>query len=836
MASFRNASKALGKSQAFTSLELTGGYDCDYINGINKGVDLLIQGGAAIRKSACIQGNLSVEGLIFGDICGNILTQRIQEKYYTEGIDIIGETRFEGDLLPSIDKAFDIGSMAKKWDKIFVQDLTVCGMLNANVISNITTTLVSAGVGPSSKSLVNNGVGPNLAIKGLIEGTGITLTPIGNTDIQINGVNSTTLSNGGVTAGNQSIVKYGIGPSLETKGLVAGAGIILTPIGNTDITIAATGSAVTLSSAGSAPSTNTLVNTGVAPNLKVKGLVAGTGITISSTSNDLTINTQTTTLSNAGSGNSLVKNGTGPSLSVRGLIAGSGINITLTGNTDYTINSNVVVPTVTLSSVGSGTTLVNDGTGPTLATKSLIAGNNVSFLVTSTDITVNAIVPTPTTTTLSSVGSGVTLVNDGVGPTLATKSLIAGNNVTFVTTGNDITINGSVPTTSLSSVGLGATLVNDGVGPALATKSLIAGNNISFTISSNDITINGNVPTPTPTTLSSAGSGIGTTTLVNDGVGPSLAVKGLIAGNGITFITTANDITMIANSMVTNLTSAGTGVSLVNNSAGPNLKTKGLVAGNGIVLSLLNSTDVIVSSNSVSQWVGNATSNLNMNSYIISNVTSEYVSSLYSKDGIAPIDVNNNLNITSGTGGKILFQNGITIGNSTTNTTTSTSIAIGDGASSITTNSIALGANVVANQTGGFFVAHRSISSGSYNNAAFNGHELIEISSSIRYKENVRSLEEVSDKFDRLRPVRYNAKKGYGDTSKEVIGLIAEELKEIFPEYVTHNWKGEVTGICYDQIVSVLIKEIQALRRRERERDMVLSALINKLNLRSLIA
>jgi len=129
---------------------------------------------------------------------------------------------------------------------------------------------------------------------------------------------------------------------------VAGAGINLytSTVGSTDairIEASSPASSVTLSSAGTGPSSS-LVNDGVGPAVAVKGLIPGTGVSFTSTLTDITVtNTDpgsAVTLSNAGTGpsNSIVNDGVGPAIAVKGLIAGTGISFTST-TTDITINS-----------------------------------------------------------------------------------------------------------------------------------------------------------------------------------------------------------------------------------------------------------------------------------------------------------------------------------------------------------------------------------------------------------------------------------------------------------------------------------------------------------------
>lgn len=94
------------------------------------------------------------------------------------------------------------------------------------------------------------------------------------------------------------------------------------------------------------------------------------------------------------------------------------------------------------------------------------------------------------------------------------------------------------------------------------------------------------------------------------------------------------------------------------------------------------------------------------------------------------------------------------------------------------------------------------------NPAVWVGDELVEATSSRRYKDNVRTLED--SHIDALRPVRYVAK---GDpTEREQIGLIAEEVALVYPEFVTYavvEGDSVPNGLVYDRMVAVLILELQ---------------------------
>ena len=72
------------------------------------------------------------------------------------------------------------------------------------------------------------------------------------------------------------------------------------------------------------------------------------------------------------------------------------------------------------------------------------------------------------------------------------------------------------------------------------------------------------------------------------------------------------------------------------------------------------------------------------------------------------------------------------------------------------------------------------------------------------------------DKFKQLRPVSFNWRGDefpqykFGD--KREVGLIAQEVEELFPELVG-NWKDGYKGVNYDQIPMYLIIAIQELQK-----------------------
>lgn len=140
-----------------------------------------------------------------------------------------------------------------------------------------------------------------------------------------------------------------------------------------------------------------------------------------------------------------------------------------------------------------------------------ITGTYPSFTITNTD--------PATTTTLTSAGGTQSLVADGIGPTLAVKGITAGTGITLTPGANDITVTNASPDQTVA-ISSGTGISVTGVYP-------------SFTVT--------NSSPASSVTLTSAG---GSQSLVTDGTGPTLAVKGITAGSGITLTPGANDLTI----------------------------------------------------------------------------------------------------------------------------------------------------------------------------------------------------------------------------------------------------------------------------------------------------
>jgi hypothetical protein len=131
-------------------------------------------------------------------------------------------------------------------------------------------------------------------------------------------------------------------------------------------------------------------------------------------------------------------------------------------------------------------------------------------------------------------------------------------------------------------------------------------------------------------------------------------------------------------------------------------------------------------------------------------------------------------------------------------------------------NTIYLGLQGLQNKT--FIAGIRGITTG-VNNAVpvvidANG-QLGTVSSSRRFKEDIRDMDSASTQLFKLRPVTFRYKQAYGAGSKPIqYGLIAEEVAEAFPELAVHGADGNVETVHYETLNVLLLNEVQKQQRR----------------------
>ena len=85
--------------------------------------------------------------------------------------------------------------------------------------------------------------------------------------------------------------------------------------------------------------------------------------------------------------------------------------------------------------------------------------------------------------------------------------------------------------------------------------------------------------------------------------------------------------------------------------------------------------------------------------------------------------------------------------------------------------------------------------------------------SSLRVKENIITSDGHLEKVNKLRPVKYNKI----NSDKTEIGLIAEEVEEVYPEFIQYDENGDPIGIHYSRLTASLIGAVKELTKEVEE-------------------
>jgi hypothetical protein len=165
------------------------------------------------------------------------------------------------------------------------------------------------------------------------------------------------------------------------------------------------------------------------------------------------------------------------------------------------------------------------------------------------------------------------------------------------------------------------------------------------------------------------------------------------------------------------------------------------------------------------------------------------------------------------------------------NTTGSSNVALGAAAGGgVTTadNVICIGASVagadVSNSCyiGGIFNQTSSGGSTVFINSA---GKLGTSTSSRRFKEEIKPMEDASEALYALKPVTFHYKKDIDPAGTSQFGLVAEDVEKINPDLIVRDKEDKPYSVRYDQVNAMLLNEFLKEHRKGEEQDLVISQL-----------
>jgi hypothetical protein len=81
------------------------------------------------------------------------------------------------------------------------------------------------------------------------------------------------------------------------------------------------------------------------------------------------------------------------------------------------------------------------------------------------------------------------------------------------------------------------------------------------------------------------------------------------------------------------------------------------------------------------------------------------------------------------------------------------------------------------------------------------------LTSSRRYKDEIKPMEKSSEALYRLKPVSYHYKKEIDSSQSPAFGLIAEDVAEVNPNLVARNSQGQPESVHYEMVNAMLLNE-----------------------------
>jgi septal ring factor EnvC (AmiA/AmiB activator) len=99
------------------------------------------------------------------------------------------------------------------------------------------------------------------------------------------------------------------------------------------------------------------------------------------------------------------------------------------------------------------------------------------------------------------------------------------------------------------------------------------------------------------------------------------------------------------------------------------------------------------------------------------------------------------------------------------------------------------------------------------------------VTSSKRFKEEIRPMNRSSEAIFSLEPVTFRYKKEIDPAGISQFGLLAEEVAAVNPDLVVRDKNGEIYAVRYDQVNAMLLNEFLKEHRKNEEQQAIIAEL-----------
>ncbi len=153
------------------------------------------------------------------------------------------------------------------------------------------------------------------------------------------------------------------------------------------------------------------------------------------------------------------------------------------------------------------------------------------------------------------------------------------------------------------------------------------------------------------------------------------------------------------------------------------------------------------------------------------------------------------------------------------NTTGVNNIAVGLSAGFNQTtgsNNIYIGVNGVAGESNACYIASIFGQTSADGVAVFinSDHKLGTLTSSKRFKKDIRPMDSASKELFALKPVSFRYKEDIDAAGRTQFGLVAEDVEKVNPDLVVRDKEGKPYSVRYDQVNAMVLNEFLKARRQ----------------------
>src|SRR5262249_49197619 len=97
------------------------------------------------------------------------------------------------------------------------------------------------------------------------------------------------------------------------------------------------------------------------------------------------------------------------------------------------------------------------------------------------------------------------------------------------------------------------------------------------------------------------------------------------------------------------------------------------------------------------------------------------------------------------------------------------------------------------------------------------------ITSSKRFKDDIKAMDNASEAVFALKPVTFHYKKEIDPAGTQQLGLVAEDVEKVNPDLVVRDKEGKPYSVRYDQVNAMLLNEFLKEHRHVQEQDAIIA-------------